>query len=131
MHFFLKGKYGLLNKLQDIGIENCSISEITLAELKYGVIKSKNLDKHAADIIKITELFNIIPISDSLDVYANERYRLEKNGNRIPDFDILIGSTAIKNEMTLVTSNEKHMNRLAEIKLENWTKSEFNIHSNS
>jgi tRNA(fMet)-specific endonuclease VapC len=34
--FYLKGKYDLQIKFQKIGIENCFISEITVAELKYG-----------------------------------------------------------------------------------------------
>jgi len=32
IHFF-RGKFNLYDKFQEIGIENCAISEITLAEL--------------------------------------------------------------------------------------------------
>ena len=35
IHLF-RGKFNLLNKLNSIGINNCSISEITLAELVFG-----------------------------------------------------------------------------------------------
>ena len=37
--FFLKGKYKIKDKLKETGIENCFISEITIAELKYGAEK--------------------------------------------------------------------------------------------
>ena len=47
--------------------------------------------------------------------------KLEKDGNRIDDFDILIGSTAIANGMVMVTDNIKHLGRLPGIKIENWT----------
>jgi len=43
-------------------------------------------------------------------------------GNIIDDFDLLIGSTAIVNDMILVTNNEKHFERLNHIKIENWTR---------
>lgn len=34
--FIMRGKHNLDKKLLDIGIENCCISEITVAELLYG-----------------------------------------------------------------------------------------------
>jgi len=57
-----------------------------------------------------------------LDVYAKEKARLKKAGNIVDDLDLLIGATAIENNMILVTNNEKHFTRLQNIKVENWTK---------
>ena len=34
--------------------------------------------------------------------------------------NIFIGATAIANNMILVTENEKHLNRLSNIQIENW-----------
>jgi tRNA(fMet)-specific endonuclease VapC len=36
------------------------------------------------------------------------------------EFDLLIGVTAIENKLTLVTDNEKDLERLNGIKIENW-----------
>lgn len=44
IHFF-RGKFNLLSKFEDVGVENCAISEITLAELVYGAEKSQNPTK--------------------------------------------------------------------------------------
>lgn len=33
---FLRGKYNIIEKLNEVGIDNCAISEITLAELVFG-----------------------------------------------------------------------------------------------
>lgn len=38
----------------------------------------------------------------------------------ISDFDLLIGSTAIANELIMVTENIKEFGRISEIKTENW-----------
>lgn len=38
--YFLKGRYGLAEKINSIGFENIFISEITVAELKFGAEKS-------------------------------------------------------------------------------------------
>jgi tRNA(fMet)-specific endonuclease VapC len=41
----MKGMYNLVDKFENITTDNCYISEITLAELKFGVENSKNLKK--------------------------------------------------------------------------------------
>lgn len=38
----------------------------------------------------------------------------------ISDFDLLIGTTAIANELIMVSENTKEFNRIEKIKLENW-----------
>jgi len=39
----------------------------------------------------------------------------------IDDFDILIGSTAMANEMIMVTNNVSHFDRISNITIEDWT----------
>ena len=58
----------------------------------------------------------------SYKVFAKEKARLEKLGTRIDDFDIIIGETAIANNLILVTNNTKHLRRMSNIRLEDWTK---------
>jgi tRNA(fMet)-specific endonuclease VapC len=38
------------------------------------------------------------------------------------DFDLLIGCSAIKNGLILVTNNENHFDGIENIKIENWIK---------
>jgi tRNA(fMet)-specific endonuclease VapC len=64
----------------------------------------------------------ILPIFNSLDLYAKQKARLRKIGNMIDDFDLLIGCSAIKNGLILVTNNENHFDRIENIKIENWIK---------
>jgi len=40
----------------------------------------------------------------------------------VDDFDLLIGATAISNELILVTNNVDHLGRMEGIKIEDWTK---------
>ena len=58
----------------------------------------------------------------ALPIYAKEKAALRKNGTLIDDIDIFIGATAIANNMILVTDNERHLERLSNIKIENWIK---------
>lgn len=120
--FFFRDKHNITEKLDEIGIENCFISEITLAELKYGAANSQQPQKHTKEIEQLLEFVSIIPIASSIDLYATEKARLRKLGTPIDDFDLLIGCTAIENEMMLVTNNTKHFQRLNNVQLEDWTK---------
>lgn len=118
IHFF-RGKYKILEKLTEIGIENCSISEITLAELIYGAEKSKHPEKNHKLIQEFINLITIIPIFDAIQKYGKEKVRLQKLGTMISDFDLLIGCTAIENKMIMVTENVKEFERIENIKIEN------------
>lgn len=120
--YFLKGKFGLVEKIERIGFENLFISEISIAELKYGIEKSARPEKNRLIVNDLINSFQQLPIYGALDIYAKEKARLKKEGNIVDDFDLLIGATAIENNLILVTNNEKHFGRLENIKMENWIK---------
>ncbi|EHQ29381.1 type II toxin-antitoxin system VapC family toxin [Mucilaginibacter paludis] len=121
--FFLKGRFDIQNKIVEAGEENCFISEITVAELKYGVENSSDdrREQNREIVTALIKKFNILPIYNCLDIYAKEKARLKKEGKPIDDFDLLIGTTAIFNDMIMVTNNLNHFNRIANITLEDWT----------
>lgn len=120
--YFIKGKYDLDKKIEKIDSENCFISEVTLAELKFGVENSEKKEKNQKVLDNFLSGITIIPIYNSLDIYAKEKARLRKAGMVIDDFDLLIGSTAIVHKITLVTNNSAHFKRLKGIEMEDWTK---------
>jgi len=111
--------------MKEIGIKHCFISEITLAELKYGAAYSQNFQKHTDEIELLLKSIQVVPIISSLDIFAQEKARLRKAGTMIDNFDLLIGSTAIANGMVLVTNNTKHFERIENIQLEDWRKPFF------
>lgn len=117
--YYIKGRYELKEKFKSLDSHSLFISEITLAELKFGIANSQALDKNMNTLTKFLTGVQILPIFDSLDIYANEKARLRKAGKPVDDFDLLIGASAIANGLTLVTNNTKHFDRLREIKLEN------------
>jgi len=119
--YFLKGKYGLNDKIQEIGLENCLLSEITIAELKYGVENSIQKERNRKNTEDFQAKFDIIPIFPALDIFAKEKSRLKSKGAILDDFDLLIGSTAVFNNLILVTRNVSDFARLDGIVMEDWT----------
>ncbi len=75
--YFLNGKFNLLEKIQQVGFQNCAVSEITIAELKYGAEKSTLKEKNRLVIESFQSQIDILPIFTSLDVYAREKARLK------------------------------------------------------
>ncbi len=118
--YYIKGQFNLHEKFAEIGADNLYISEITIAELKYGIENSTRKKDNRKTIERFISSIQIVPIIGSLDIYAKEKARLKKKGKLIDDFDLLIGSGAIANEMVLVTRNVKHFNRISDINIENW-----------
>ena len=119
--YFLNGKFNLDAKIDSVGFENCVVSEITIAELKYGVEKSTHKEKNKKTLEIFQSKFEVIPIFPALDIYAKEKARLKIKGKILDDFDLLIGSTAIFNNLTLVTKNISDFDRLEDINIEDWT----------
>ena len=120
--YFMNGKFDLANKIRLIGLRNCYISEITVAELKFGVENSQQIEKNKERLEIFLQKLQIIPIIEALDLYAKEKARLRKIGTTIDDFDLLIGVTSLAHNMVMVTNNTEHFSRIKEIKLEDWTK---------
>lgn len=121
--FFLRGKLNLNEIIKEKGRENCFISEITVIELRYGAENSDNPAKSHKAVDAFIGGLSIIPIFGSIKRYAKEKVRLRSIGKPMHDeFDLLIGVTALENELTLITDNSKDFERLDGIKIENWFK---------
>jgi len=119
--FFLRGKSSIAEQIIDRGIDNCFISEITVAELLYGVeCDNYNSNENRRKLNEFIDILKVIPITNVLLEYAQQKAILRKNGTLIDDMDLFIGSTAIVNNLVLVTDNVKHLSRLSNIKTENW-----------
>ena len=119
IHLF-RGKFNLIEKFQQINLDDCAISEITLAELIFGAENSPNPIKNYKIIDNFSEQLKILPIFNSIQIYAKEKVRLRKTGIMISDFDLLIGATAIANGLTMITENVKEFERISGIEIENW-----------
>ena len=118
----LKNKYGVRETIKKVQPVNCFVSEITLSELYFGAAFSNNKEERLKDVSFIVNHFKIIPITDALPLFGDVKAELKRKGLLIDDFDILIGCSAIINNMVMVTDNVKHLERLPDIIIENWTK---------
>jgi len=107
-------------QLNKIGYSRCFISDIVLAELRYGAYKSDFVEDNLKLIDNFIKKVHVLPFADSIDVYAKEKVRLRNAGRLIEDFDLLIGCAAKAAELTVVTHNVKHFSHIEGIDMEDW-----------
>ncbi len=119
---FMRNSFNVAQRIEEVGWHRLSISEITVAELLYGAERSNNIEKNYRIVQSFCREIDVIPLSQTLELYAKYKAFLYKQGTPIEDLDLFIGCTAIAHNMTLVTENLKHMARIPEIKIENWIK---------
>ena len=116
----LKQRYNVQDRIYDIGIEHCYISEITIAELFYGAFKSTNPLRGRNEVFQLMSDFEIISATDAIETFGQLKVNMERSGNKIDDFDLLIGATAITHDLIMVTDNIKHLGKIPGLQVENW-----------
>lgn len=98
-----------------------AISIVTYGELLYGAKRSAQKEKNSAVVYRLAEILPIYGVSRAtMETFTDLKIALEKKGQRIEDFDLLIAATAVSRNYTLVTGNTKHFRRIPGLQLENW-----------
>ena len=113
----------VFEKFKELTIGDVGISSITLAELQYGIEKSSIPEKNREALEKFLTPIEIIDFGYEATVeYGKIRAELEQKGVPIGPLDMLIASHALSLDVILVTNNMREFERIAGLKIENWTK---------
>jgi predicted nucleic acid-binding protein len=57
---------------------------------------------------------------EAVEIFAKGKARLKKSGLLIADMDLMIASITIANDLSLVTNNHKHFERIKGLRLIRW-----------
>jgi len=120
--YLLKGNEAVKDNLKANLYTPMSTSAINLIELYFGAFKSRHVAANLAKVRTIEKELEILPIGQEMtETFGSLKADLEKQGNRLDDFDLAIASCAMAHNLTLVTNNIKHFSRIDGLKLTNWT----------
>jgi tRNA(fMet)-specific endonuclease VapC len=98
-----------------------AVSIIRVAELYYGAACSDNPDANRKAVSDFTGRLAVLPInSEAAALFGSIKGRLREAGTLIEDMDLLIAATALAYDMTLVTNNVRHFDRIPNMRLESW-----------
>ena len=112
----------LLNHLKKVPRRDQFTTTITIGEVYYGLMKFSNRTK----LLKLFESVllpraTILPFAFSAaKKYGEIRSFLEKQGTPLAHADLQIASIALAMDMTLITGNLKHFQRVPKLSVENW-----------
>ena len=97
------------------------ISVITYGELVYGARKSRHPEKNMATTKRIAELFPIVEINRGIiEVFGELKAKLENEGSRLEDMDLMIAAISMYMDFSLVSNNRSHFGRIPDLVLEDW-----------
>ncbi|MBA3414064.1 MAG: type II toxin-antitoxin system VapC family toxin [Chloroflexia bacterium] len=104
--------------LARLGGEQLAVSIVSHCELLEGVVARPNSAERVAEVRVFLGQFATIPITDTIaEIFAQARSRLRSEGRLIPDFDLVIAATALAHDLTLVTRNRRHFDRIEGLRL--------------
>ncbi len=123
--YWLNGRPEIREHALAIGITNLAISSITAAELYFGAYNSTRVAQNLGRAEQFVGAIAIIPPNiATLRKFGELKANLRRSGQPVADFDVIIASTAIAAQLTLVTNNTRHYERISDLALENWIQSE-------
>jgi len=107
-------------RLEELAPEGLALSIISLAELYEGVyyasdpVESEAALQHFLD----PELTMLGIDEETRKIFGKERGRLRAAGMMVGDCDLLIGATALRHNLTLLTNNRRHFDRIEGLRIE-------------
>lgn len=119
---FVKNDLNTMRRLKTTSPAQIAISSITVMELEYGLLHDPVRTKKIKPIIQaLISSIIILPYTEADASYsALIRASLRKAGTPIGSYDVLIAGVALRQQLILVTANEKEFQRIPKLMIENW-----------
>lgn len=101
--------------------ESLCISTIVLTELLHGAAKSARPDHNRREVERFAARLEVLPFdARAADHAADIRASLERRGQTIGGYDLLIASHARSRGLVVVTGNLGEFNRVEGLRSEDW-----------
>lgn len=105
----LRGEDRIIRKLLSLKDEGLAISVVSLAELYEGVYRSKEPALSEKILKDFLTGVSVLGIDEEIcRIFGQQKENLRRKGKTIGDFDLLIASTCLHHDLTLLTANIKH-----------------------
>jgi len=116
---YLHGHTGIVQRLDGLQPQGLGLSIISLAELYEGVYYSRDPEGDEQDLNDFLRGVTVLGVDEDIcRTFGKERGRLRAAGTLIGDFDLMIAATALHSNLTLLTNNRRHFERVAGLSME-------------
>lgn len=116
---YLNGHEDIVRRLDTLKEEGLGLSIVSMAELYEGIYYSTDPEGNERDLADFLQGSTMVGIDEeTCKVFGKERGRLRAAGTIIGDFDLLIGSTALQHNLTVLTNNRRHFQLIEGLRIE-------------
>ena len=114
----LHGRTAVTTWMTEHAADGLATSIISVAELYDGAYRSADPARHLTSVRRLIRDLVVLTLADPIaDQFARLRADLRGRGQLIPDLDLLIAATALDRQLTLVTRNVRHFQRIPALPL--------------
>ena len=115
---YLRGSQRFVERIGSLQPLGLAISVISLAELYEGIVGAPDHDRRERQLTRFAEQLDVLGVDyEVARIFGAERNRLRAEGRMIGDLDLLIGATALRHDLTLLTNNRSHFERISSLSM--------------
>lgn len=112
----LRGARTYTQTLRRIGVQNLAISIVSVAELYEGVYRADDPKAAERKVQTFLSETAVLPITqDICRLFGRHRAALRRQNRLIGDLDLLIAASCLHHNLTLLTTNPRHFQRVPEL----------------
>jgi tRNA(fMet)-specific endonuclease VapC len=117
---YLNDHEGIVLRLRELQRQHSlALSIISLAELYEGVYYSREPEEDEAALRDFLRGVTLLGLDErTCQIFGKERGRLRAAGMIVGDCDLLIGATALRHDLILLTNNRRHFERITGLRIE-------------
>ena len=115
----LRQRPGVVQRLSKFAPTDCAVSMVTVYELFCGLAKAQHPEVERQKVERFVSTIIELPLDRAAaETAANVRAQLERQGQPIGPYDLLIAGQALSSGLTLVTNNLSEFQRVKGLKVE-------------
>jgi len=123
IYLIKKKPASVITRFNEHSVGDIGVSSITVAELSFGVQKSRRRTQNQEALLQFLSPLVIAKFdAEAAFIYGQIRAELESQGTPIGSLDTLIAGHAVGLGITLVTLNEREFSRVRNLQVENWVR---------
>jgi tRNA(fMet)-specific endonuclease VapC len=116
---WLHGHQRIRQRMEELRGRGLALSAVSLAELWEGVHYSRDPLQSEHGLNDFLRRVSFVSIDEeTCKLFGKERGRLRAAGKRVADFDLIIGVTARRHDLTLLTNNRRHFENIEGLRIE-------------
>jgi predicted nucleic acid-binding protein len=112
------GRQHAVSTLSRLAGQRIAISIVTVGEIYEGAFRSSNPQAELEEYRRFLSRFLVLSLTDAvMEQFAEMRAFLRRRGQLIADFDLIAAITALHHNLTLLTYNRRHFERIPDLRL--------------